>query len=58
MSVTKPLHEMTVVEFLREVREWGCTCDVMAGWSCGHSRILNEIERRIGLRPVDTAPKT
>jgi hypothetical protein len=59
MSNPKEFEEMTVEEFLEEVREWGCTCDILNGYLCGHTDILAELRRRFAPdAPAQTSVRT
>jgi hypothetical protein len=48
MKVTKE----EVEELVEEIQDWGCHCDIMIGYSCGHSqieRIIKNLFQKAGV---------
>ncbi len=39
--------ELTNEQFVEHVRDWGCTCDLLNGYDCGHGQITGELLRRL-----------
>lgn len=42
MTSTKVTRE-EVEELINDVMAWGCNCDIMSGWGCGHGQIADQI---------------
>lgn len=40
MTVTK----QEVEQLIEEIKDWGCSCDLMLGYGCGHTKIEYKIK--------------
>lgn len=44
---SKPINLMTKEEFITLIIDRCCDCDIMNGWNCGHTKLYDELQRRI-----------
>lgn len=48
--------ELTNEQFVEHVRDWGCTCDLLNGYDCGHGQITGELLRRLSTQGAGPRP--
>jgi len=48
----KPLNEMNTAEFIGHIEDWGCHCDLLNNFTCGHSAIIFELAERLNNKSI------
>lgn len=41
------LSRMSKEDLILAIINWGCDCEIMNGWNCGHTYIYDELQKRI-----------